>query len=62
MLARSMPGLLSFKTLSAADGERVSIVEFESENTLAAWRKHPEQVDAQRRGRESFTWNIGFRC
>jgi heme-degrading monooxygenase HmoA len=53
-LARSMPGFISFKTFSAPDGERVLIVEFESEQTLTAWRNHPEHVDAQHRGRQMF--------
>lgn len=53
-LASAMPGFVSFKTFSAGDGERVSIIEFESEETAAAWRKHPEHEQAQRRGREAF--------
>ncbi len=53
-LARSMPGFISFKTFAAADGERVVIIEFESEQTLAPSRNHPEHVDAQRRGRQAF--------
>ena len=53
-LAQSMPGFVSFKAFSASDGERVSIIEFESEEALAAWREHPEHRQAQRRGREVF--------
>lgn len=53
-LARSMPGFVSFRHYEAEDGERVSIVEFESEATLAAWRDHPEHLDAQKRGRKQF--------
>jgi heme-degrading monooxygenase HmoA len=53
-IASSMPGFLSYKDFTAADGESVSLVEFESEETLAAWRAHPEHVEAQRRGREEF--------
>ncbi len=53
-LASAMAGFVSFKTFAAADGERVSIVEFESEATAAAWRGHPEHREAQRRGREAF--------
>lgn len=52
-LARSMPGFVSFKAFSASDGERVSIIEFESEDTLKAWREHPEHRNAQERGRNS---------
>jgi heme-degrading monooxygenase HmoA len=53
-LASTMPGFVSFKTFSADDGERVSVVEFESEETAAAWREHPEHRQAQRRAREAF--------
>lgn len=53
-LARSMPGFLSMKTFVAEDGERVSIVEFASEETHAAWREHPAHREAQRLGRERF--------
>lgn len=53
-LARSMPGFVSFKTFRAGDGERVSIVEFETAETHEAWRAHPEHVRAQRLGRERF--------
>src|SRR5579871_4610923 len=53
-LALKMPGFVSIKTFDAPDGERVSIVEFESETTHNAWRQHPEHLEAQRKGRELF--------
>lgn len=53
-LARAMPGFVDFKTFVAHDGERVSIVVFESEEAHAGWRDHPEHRKAQRRGRETF--------
>ena len=53
-LARAMPGFRSFKSFSAPDGERLSVIEFESEATLRAWREHPEHREAQRRGRADF--------
>jgi len=52
-LATRMPGFISYKDFAAQDGEYVSIVEFESLETLAAWRDHPEHQQAQRRGREA---------
>jgi len=51
-LATSMPGFISYKDFTAADGEAVTIVEFESVETLLAWREHPEHEEAQRLGRE----------
>lgn len=53
-LGRSMPGFLSFESYTDEDGRRVSIVEFESESTLRAWREHPDHLEAQRQGRERF--------
>ena len=53
-LARAMPGLLEFKQFTAEDGERVSIIVFDTPQHHAAWRHHPEHGDAQRLGREKF--------
>jgi heme-degrading monooxygenase HmoA len=53
-LARAMPGFVSIETFTAEDGERLSIVEFDSHEQMAAWREHPEHRIAQRRGREEF--------
>ncbi len=53
-LVQSMPGFISIKTFTALDGERVSIVEFNSEATHNAWREHPAHREAQRLGRERF--------
>jgi heme-degrading monooxygenase HmoA len=53
-LAAAMPGFVSYKDFAAADGEAVSLIEFASLETLAAWRNHPEHLQAQRRGREAF--------
>ncbi|MFZ5863946.1 MAG: antibiotic biosynthesis monooxygenase family protein [Nitrospirota bacterium] len=53
-LASVMPGCISYKDFTAADGENVSIVEFQSPETLAAWRDHPEHRVARQRGRDEF--------
>jgi heme-degrading monooxygenase HmoA len=53
-LASSMPGFISYKDFVAEDGENVSIVEFESLETLAAWRDHAEHKIVQQEGREKF--------
>jgi heme-degrading monooxygenase HmoA len=53
-LAAAMPGYVSYKDFAAEDGESAAIVEFESLETLAAWREHPEHRAAQQRGREEF--------
>lgn len=53
-LARAMPGYVSHTAFTAEDGERVTIVEFESEDTHRAWAMHPEHLQAQRKGRAEF--------
>jgi heme-degrading monooxygenase HmoA len=53
-LARSMPGYISHKGFVAEDGERVTIVEFESEEAQRAWAVHPEHLDAKKKGRKDF--------
>ena len=53
-LARAMPGYLSHKGFVADDGERVTIVEFESEASQRAWAVHAEHLEAQRKGRRDF--------
>jgi heme-degrading monooxygenase HmoA len=53
-LARTMPGYISHKGFFADDGERVTIVEFENEEGMRAWRTHPEHVAAQKAGRDRF--------
>jgi heme-degrading monooxygenase HmoA len=52
--ARAMPGFLSYKVYRSEDGERCSIIEFESPEHLRAWREHPEHREAQRIGRERY--------
>lgn len=51
-LACAMPGFISYSDYASADGEGVTIVEFASHETLAAWREHPEHRQAQALGRE----------
>jgi len=53
-LARQIPGYISHKGFIADDGERVTIVEFESEEAQRVWSLHPEHVEAKKKGRSSF--------
>jgi heme-degrading monooxygenase HmoA len=53
-LARTMPGYISHKTFYAEDGERCTIVEFENEEGLRAWRTNLEHVAAQKLAREKY--------
>jgi heme-degrading monooxygenase HmoA len=53
-LAASMPGYISHKGFFAEDGERCTIVEFESEEAQRAWRMNPEHREAQRKARDIY--------
>jgi len=53
-LAMTMPGYVSHKGFFADDGERVTIVEFEHEEGMRAWRTNPEHRAAQKLAREKF--------
>ena len=59
-LARAVPGYVSHKGFVADDGERVTIVEFETEEALQKWRVDPEHRMAKRRGIESFFSEFKF--
>jgi heme-degrading monooxygenase HmoA len=50
-LARAMPGYISHKVFVAEDGERLTYVEFESEEALRGWASHPEHVQVKKLGR-----------
>jgi heme-degrading monooxygenase HmoA len=53
-IAAAMPGYISHKGFFADDGERVTVVEFETEEALRAWRMHPEHIEAQRKARRIY--------
>jgi heme-degrading monooxygenase HmoA len=50
-LASQMPGFVPYKDFSAADGEALTLVEFQDEPTLLAWRNHPEHLQVQEMAR-----------
>ena len=53
-LAMKMPGYIAHKGFVADDGERVTIVEFASEEAHRAWAQHAEHVEAKKKGRATF--------
>lgn len=53
-LAVTMPGYISHKGFTAEDGERVTIVEFESEEAQQVWSRHPEHIQAKIKGKKEF--------
>lgn len=52
-LVSQMPGFLGMD-YAAIEGGELLVVRFESHETLAAWRNHPEHLETQRLGRERF--------
>lgn len=52
--ARSMPGYKSHKVFVAEDGERVTLVEFESEEAQRGWSQDHEHLNAKAQGRRNF--------
>jgi heme-degrading monooxygenase HmoA len=53
-LAKTMPGYISHKGFVAPDGERVTIVEFEDEESQKGWSRQSEHMEAQKKGRSDF--------
>ena len=52
--AREFPGFVEFKQFVADDGERVTLVTFDSAEHEAAWRDDVEHRAAQQEGRTAF--------
>ncbi len=53
-LSKTIPGYVSQKRFTADDGERVTIVEFATEEGQQAWATHPEHVEAMKLGHQRF--------
>ncbi len=53
-IVSNMPGFLSVKDFSAEDGEVVVIAEFDSLESVDAWKSHPQHQAVQKLGREKF--------
>lgn len=53
-LGSAMPGFLEYKDFAAQDGEALTLVAFETEEQLLAWRNHPEHLEVQARARAEF--------
>jgi heme-degrading monooxygenase HmoA len=53
-LARTMPGFVDFKSFTADDGERVSLVTFADAASQKGWREQSDHRAAQKAGRASY--------
>jgi heme-degrading monooxygenase HmoA len=51
-LAKTMPGFIDVKAYSADDGERLTVVWWQDEETLRGWRTNARHLVAQKTGRE----------
>ena len=51
-LAKTMPGFVEVKAFKADDGERLTLVWWQDEETLKGWREQVRHRTAQRLGRE----------
>ena len=51
-LAASMPGFLGIESARGADGFGITVSYWASEESIHAWQRHAEHLDAQRAGRE----------
>jgi heme-degrading monooxygenase HmoA len=53
-LAAAAPGFIAEKSFTAEDGERLTVVWWQDEQTLQQWRNHVQHLVAQRVGREKW--------
>lgn len=53
-LAQAQPGFVDYKSFAASDGETVTISVWQSAEAAEAWRRHPEHLAAQGRGRSQY--------
>ena len=56
--ARGMPGFVSFRHYEGEGGERLDVIHWRDEASLAAWRDDPRHRAAQKLGRER--WYTSF--
>src|SRR5215813_12733697 len=53
-LAHAAPGFVAEKHFTAEDGERLTVVWWQHEETLKQWRNHAQHLIAQSTGREKW--------
>jgi len=53
-LARVQKGFIAYRRYASADGEGLSMSEWETEADARAWARHPEHVAIQARGRSDY--------
>ncbi|RKF19402.1 antibiotic biosynthesis monooxygenase [Altericroceibacterium spongiae] len=53
-LARQQPGFIDFRRYASADGEALSLSEWETEEDARAWAGHVEHAAVQARARSAY--------
>ena len=53
-IVAAMPGFRGIRSYEAEDGERLSLIEFDSHESLAAWREQAEHRVAQELGKQKY--------
>jgi heme-degrading monooxygenase HmoA len=53
-LARAQRGFIAFRRYASADGEFLSMSEWETREDARAWARHPDHVAIQARGRSQY--------
>ena len=53
-IVAALPGFRGIRSYAAEDGERLSLIEFDSHESLAAWREHAEHRVAQELGKQKY--------
>jgi len=48
----TQPGYVTHKSYQATDGERLTLVWFQDQESLRSWKMLPRHLEAQRQGRE----------
>ena len=53
-IVSAMPGFRGIRSYAAEDGEQFSLIEFDSHESLGAWREQAEHRIAQELGKQSY--------
>ena len=53
-IVSAMPEFISYKAYTAADGETIAVVRFESREALDAWKRQPDHRVTQERARQEW--------
>ncbi|MEU8639279.1 antibiotic biosynthesis monooxygenase [Amycolatopsis sp. NPDC048633] len=53
-LGRAQPGYLGRESQTSADGRELTVLYYRDAESIAAWKQHPEHLEAQRLGRKQW--------